>query len=203
MKKTFLASLMVVCLSGCSAHSGQINCKRVDIRDREGNYVLSGFHNESFDSVYEYLGPDSETLYLDGVFMYKEVVRQRTGENRGPFPINVYEKEGSEECVEYVYNRRVGPIWSVHSYYLNLPTRTVEYECIRNSLGLSYAQFREMDGAQEAFECAHKDFYHYQGPNLYLDKALKGLEYHIWYDYAETDEVEYTELGIEQSSSKS
>ena len=46
----------------------------------------------------------------------------------------------------------------------------------------------------------HKDFYHYQGRTLYLDKAYIGLEYHIWYSYDENAKVEFTQLGDEQSS---
>ena len=198
MKKTLLSSLLVVCLSGCSAHSNQINCQKIDIETKDGHYVVSGEHKERFDYVYEYLGPDFKPLYLDGVYMCKVV--GGLGHDTGPYPIKVYETEGSKDYVEYIYNRNVGPIWSVHSYYLNMKTRTVEYECVRDDTALSYSHFTGMDGAEEAFECAHKDFYHYQGRNLYLDKAYKGLEYHIWYSYDENAKVEFTQLGDEQSS---
>ena len=177
MKKTLLTSLLVVCLSGCSAHSNQINCQKIDIETKDGHYVVSGEHKERFDYVYEYLGPDFKPLYLDGVYMCRVV--QGLGHDTGPYPIKVYETEGSKDYVEYIYNRTVGPIWSK---------------------ALSYPQFREMEGAKEAFECAHKDFYHYQGRTLYLDKAYKGLEYHIWYSYDENAKVEFTQLGDEQSS---
>ena len=125
MKKTLLTSLLVVCLSGCSAHSNQINCQKIDIETKDGHYVVSGEHKERFDYVYEYLGPDFKPLYLDGVYMCRVV--QGLGHDTGPYPIKVYETEGSKDYVEYIYNRTVGPIWSVHSYYLNMKTRTVEY----------------------------------------------------------------------------
>ena len=55
MKKTLLTSLLVVCLSGCSARFGQIECKTIKVI-QDGKTVFSGVHSEHYmQEVYEFL----------------------------------------------------------------------------------------------------------------------------------------------------
>ncbi|MBR4274969.1 MAG: hypothetical protein IKQ34_03045, partial [Bacilli bacterium] len=56
-----------------------------------------------------------------------------------------------------------------------LKARTVETERIYNDTALSYAHFIDMGGAEEAYECAKKGYYHLSGDTVYLDETQKVL----------------------------
>ena len=190
MKKTLLSSLLVVCLSGCSAHSGQIKCETIKVVENNSR-VLDAESRDTFDRVYEYQGPGFVTLYTDST--------PDTGLISGPktpelVPLKVYTSKEPNEYVEYYYNREVGPIAVTYNYYLDLKARTVETERIYNDTALSYPQFRDMEGAEEAYECAKKGYYHLSGDTVYLDETPKGFECHSFLNYSEEAEVTYTEL---------
>ena len=51
-----------------------------------------------------------------------------------------------------------------------------------------------MGGAEEAYECAKKGYYHLSGDTVYLDETPKGFECHSFFNYSEEAEVTYTEL---------
>ena len=191
MKKTLLTSLLVVCLSGCSAHSGQIKCETIKVV-QDHSRVLDAESRDTFDRVYEYQGPGFETLYTDSTPRSGLVISsQQTPEL---VPLKVYTSKESNEYVEYYYNREVGPIAVTYNYYLDLKARTVETERIYNDTALSYPQFRDMEGAEEAYECAKKGYYHLSGDTVYLDETPKGFECHSFLNYSEEAEVTYTEL---------
>ena len=190
MKKTLLTSLLVVCLSGCSAHSGQIKCETIKIKDNNFSF-FEGKAKEDFGRVYEYQGPGFVTLYTDYRPDNSYIYGPRTPE---PVPLKVYTSKESNEYVEYYYNREVGPIAVTYNYYLDLKARTVETERIYNDAALSYPQFRDMEGAEEAYECAKKGYYHLSGDTVYLDETPKGFECHSFLNYSEEAEVTYTEL---------
>ena len=191
MKKTLLSSLLVVCLSGCSAHSGQIKCETIKVVENNSR-VLDAESRDTFDRVYEYQGPGFETLYTDSTPRSGLVISsQQTPE---PVPLKVYSSKESNEYVEYYYNRNVGPIAVRYNYYLDLKAKTIETERIYNDTALSYPQFRDMEGAEEAYECAKKGYYHLSGDTVYLDETPKGFECHSFLNYSEEAEVTYTEL---------
>ena len=190
MRKTLLASLMVVCLSGCSAHSGQIECETIEVF-KNGASVFKNTHHVDFDYVYEYLNESGDKFYTDNSPYYlagfKEIYR---------LPLKVYPTRDSEECVVYEFNRDVGKIGYTKHCYLDLKTRTVEVELIYSDLALSYYPLfrQEMEGAEEAYECAKKSYYHIDGDTVYLDEIQKGFECHYFTSWGEEYEITYTEL---------
>ena len=193
MKKALLPSLMVVCLSGCSSHYGQINCETIRVVDN-GWTLIDGAHKEGFGDVNEYMSKTGDLLYTDCVIM-NQYVAHSPGYQSQPAPLFVYATKGSEERVEYTFNRRVGPIGLTENYYLDLKAKTIEAEFIYNDTALSYPQFRQMEGAEEAYECAKKGYYHISGfEPVYLDETPKGFEYHTFYTFSEEAELSYAEL---------
>ena len=65
MKKTLLTSLLVVCLSGCSARFGQIECKTIKVT-QDGKTVFSGVHSEHYtQEVYEFRDAFGNAIYTD------------------------------------------------------------------------------------------------------------------------------------------
>ena len=74
--------------------------------------------------------------------------------------------------------------------------RTVETEYVYTDSAISYSQFRQMQNAGEAYECAKKDFYHMgtSPDRIYLDRDQKGLECHYFDSFGEEVEITYTEL---------
>lgn len=202
MKKTLLTSLLVVCLSGCSAHSGQINCEEIKAI-KDGYSVFYGKHKDAFERVYEYRGKMNNkevVLYTDCVWQTYYHYPNGSGyvscEN-----VTVYPNKDSDEHSVFYYEREVGPIGVTRNYYLDLKTRTIESESLYNDTALSYPQFREMKGAEEAYECAKKGYYHitqthYVGTDnvVYLDENQQGLELHTFETFDETVEFEYIEL---------
>ena len=192
MRKTLLASLMVVCLSGCSAHYGQIECETIEVF-KDGFSVFKNTHCVDFGHVYEFQNEAGDNLYTD--FFPWNVVY-----SKGMYsaPLKVYATRDSEECVVYEFIRDVGKIGYTKHCYLDLKTRTVEVELIYSDLALSYYPlFREMKGAEEAYECAKKGFCDLNGINnytVYLDEINKGFERHSFTSWGEEYEITYTEL---------
>ena len=142
MKKSLLASLMVVCLSGCSAHFGKINCQTIEVTEN-GSSVFRGYHLENYAPVYEYVCDGHGVIYTD----YKPV-RQVTRSDHTmesiPLPIYVYATAESRDCLKYEFSGEIGPIAYVVNLYLDLGTRTVETEYIYNDSAISYSLFRDM-----------------------------------------------------------
>ena len=194
MKTALLASLMVVCLSGCSAapHSGQIFCKTIQAKGDGVNF--HGWSGETYDDVFEYKNRAGDVLYTDYMpaLYYYDI---DPGMIR--LPLKVYATKDSEKYVEYDYQRNVGSIAVTKNYYLDLKTRTVESEFIYSDAAISNPRGAEDTTAEEAYECAKKDYYHLKkgelGDTLYLDETPKGLECHIFETYGEEVKITYTE----------
>ena len=194
MKIALLASLMVVCLSGCSAapHSGQIFCKTIQAKG-DGVYFY-GRSGEAYDDVYEFISKAGDVLYTDYVPILLYDYEDRCGGYE--LPIKVYASKDSEEYVEYEYSRSVGRIALTKNYYLDLKTRTVESEFIYSDAAISNPRGPEDTTAEEAYECAKKVFYHLdRSDSIYLDETPKGFEYHRFKTYGEGVEITYTEPG--------
>lgn len=193
MKKSLLASLMVVCLSGCSAHFGKINCQTIEVTEN-GSSVFRGYHLENYAPVYEYVCDGHGVIYTD----YKpvrQVPRSDHTMESIPLPIYVYATAESKDYLKYEFSGEIGPIAYVVNLYLDLDTRTVETEYIYNDSAISYSQFRDMRNAGEAYECAKEDYYHIgYSQHIYLDRNQKGLECHYFTTFGEDAEITYTEL---------
>ena len=190
MRKTLLASLMVVCLSGCSAHYGQIACETIEVVEND-RMVFKDSHGEDFDRVNEFVSAAGDIIYTDYV-PYSYLWRQG---NNHPEKLKVYATKDSEEYVEYEFYSDIGPIGYTKNCYVDLKTHTVEVEIIYTDMALSYPQFREMEGAEEAYECAKKCYYHIEYSSIvYLDEIQKGLECHYFTTFGEEAEITYTEL---------
>lgn len=196
MKKALLTVLMVVCLSGCSSHYGQIKCKTIKVIEN-GNRVFDEASKEDFDNVYEYYSEAGDVLYTDyaPVSPYVYLADSARWNEQEFVPLKVYETKESTEYVKYNLSRTVGPIAVLENYYVDLKARTVETECIYSDAALSYPQFREMEGAKEAYECAKKGYYHLnKGDTLYLNETQKGFECHFFKTFGEGAEITYTEF---------
>lgn len=194
MKKTLLTSLLVVCLSGCSTNFGKINCQTIDVKE-DGTSIFNGSHLESFAAVYEYVCDGHGVIYTD----YKPTRQVYKGDNKMesiPLPIYVYATAESRDYVKYEFSGEIGPIAYIVNYYLDLNARTVETEYVYTDSAISYSQFRQMQNAGEAYECAKKDFYHMgtSPDRIYLDRDQKGLECHYFHNFSEEAEITYTEL---------
>ena len=188
MRKTLLASLMVVCLSGCSAHYGQIECETIEVAEND-RVVFKNSHGEDFDRVNEFISAAGDVIYTDYV-----PYSSRPKDNH-PVKLKVYATKDSEEYVEYEFVSAIGPIGYTKNCYVDLKTHTVEVEIIYTDMALSYPQFREMEGAEEAYECAKKCYYHLECASIvYLDEIQKGLECHYFTTFGEDAEITYTEL---------
>ena len=199
MKKALLASLMVVCLSGCSAapHSGQIFCKTIQAKG-DGVYFY-GRSGETYDDVYEFINKAGDVLYTD--YVPYTLYDYPTWVGGIPDPIKVYDTKDSKEYVQYSYQRCVGPIAVTKNYYLDLKTRTVESEFIYSDAAISNPRRSEETGAEEAYECAKKVYYHIDGSDtIYLDETPKGFEYHLFKTYGKEVEITYTEFGQEEGN---
>lgn len=194
MKKMLLTPLMVVCLSGCSAapHSGQIFCKTIQVRGSRVSF--HGYSGETYDDVFEYKNRAGDVLYTDYMpaLYYTDIDPAMIR-----LPLKVYATKDSEEYVEYGYQRNVGSIAVTKNYYLDLKTRTVESEFIYSDAAISNPRGLEDTTAEEAYECAKKDYYHLKkgelGDTLYLDETPKGLECHLFETYGEEVKITYTE----------
>ena len=196
MKKAFLASLMIVCLSGCSAapHSGQIFCKTIQAKgDGVYFYECSG---ETYDDVYEFINKAGDVLYTD--YMPATLYHYTNWVGWIPDPIKVYDTKDSKEYVLYEFSRSVGRIAVTKNYYLDLKTRTVESEFIYSDAAISNPRGPEDTTAEEAYECAKKVYYHLDSSDaIYLDETPKGFEYHLFETYGKEVEITYTEFGKE------
>ena len=188
MKKSLLASLMVVCLGGCSAHYGQIACETIEVVEN-GRMVFKDGHGEDFDRVNEFVSAAGDIIYTDYVpYTWRP-------KNNHPEKLKVYATRNSEEYVEYEFYSDIGPIGYTKNCYVDLKTHTVEVEIIYTDMALSYPQFREMEGAEEAYECAKKCYYHIEYASIvYLDEIQKGLECHYFTTFSEDAKITYTEL---------
>ena len=190
-----LTPLMVVCLSGCSAapHSGQIFC--VTIQAKGNGVYFFGRSGKTYDDVYEFINKAGDVLYTDYMPVLLYDYEDRWGGY--PLPIKVYDTKDSEEYVLYEYSRSVGRIAVTKNYYLDLKTRTVESEFIYSDAAISNPRGPEDTTAEEAYECAKKDYYHLKkgelGDTLYLDETPKGLECHLFETYGEEVKITYTE----------
>jgi len=199
MKTALLASLMVVCLSGCSAapHSGQIFCKTIQAKGDGVNFY--GRSGEAYDEVYEYINQAGDVLYTD--YVSYTLFHYDTWGGGYPNPIRVYDTKDSEKYVEYECSRSVGRIALTKNYYLDLKTRTVESEFIYSDAAISNPRGPEDTTAEEAYECAKKVFYHLDSSDaIYLDETPKGFEYHLFKTYGEGVEITYTEFGKEEGN---
>lgn len=193
MKKTLLASLVVVCLSGCSAHFGKINCQTVDVKE-DGISVFHGSHLKNFAAVYEYVCYGHGVIYTDYKPTRQVYKADHTMESI-PLPIYVYATAESRDYLKYEFSGEIGPIAYVVNYYLDLNARTVETEYVYTDSALSYSEFRQVQNAGEAYECAKEDYYHIgYSDHIYLDRNQKGLECHYFDTFSEEAEIIYTEL---------
>ena len=195
MKKAILSLFMTVCLSGCGLHYGQINCETIEVKKTGGNWSNWFSHKEGFDQVYEFISARG-TIYTD-YLLYSSIIQQGPW-TQEPSPIRVYKTKGSQGYTEYTYNRRVGPIGTIHNYYLDQANkRTIETELIYNTTALSYTMFCEMEGAEEAYECVQKNKYYHllDGTGeIYLDSTPEGLNCRFSQTFDETYEIKYTAL---------
>ena len=205
MKKTLLTSLLVVCLSGCSARFGQIECKTIKVI-QDGKTVFSGVHSEHYmQEVYEFRDAFGNAIYTDRATGWINCGIGDPCPRSGPSDIKLYESKESSKYTKYVYERQISYVETTRNYYLDLRTRTVETEFIYHEPSESISCQYPFSYRQEAYECAKKCYYHldpYYKDTIawsdaivvYLDEIQEGLEYHTLETFDETVEFEYTEL---------
>ena len=124
MRKTLLASLMVVCLSGCSAHYGQIACETIVVVEND-RMVFKDSHGEDFDRVNEFISAAGDIIYTDYV-PYSYLWRQG---NNHPEKLKVYATKDSEEYVEYEFYSDIGPIGYTKNCYVDLKSSIPTWLC--------------------------------------------------------------------------
>ena len=194
MKKTILPLLMTVCLCGCGFHYRQINCESITVVNADRTERYTFVHKEGFDQVYEFVSLGGDVIYADSIPLSPYI--KQTG-NPEYVPIKAYKSKGAQGYTEYTYSSCVGPIGTIHNHYVHeIDKWTIETELIYNRSAMSYPQFREMEGAEEAYKCASKTHYYHLngGDTVYLDTTPQGLKCHFYQTFDETYEITYSVL---------
>lgn len=199
----FLLTIPALLLIGCSNDgkglNGIIECYSIKATNNTEMYPVSWNYHCDYSHVYEFKDSKGNCLYADSSASYG-VYNTSTKEYEYKYStLRVFFNKYSFKYTEYYYSRFVGYLTVENNCYLNLETRTVDYETKWSEYLYDENPGGLIGANKEAYEKAKNGYYHiYVGSgtefyNLYLNGIESKLDRHEYTIIGNDWNIQYTE----------